>query len=83
LGPQVVVGGAALRPTPAALDAAHVAAHAVRHLADLAERDPVVAGVVHQEPLLWAGVLAAARLAQHSHGLAVSQVSGAPPVVSR
>ena len=84
LGPQlVVVGGAALRPAPAALDAAHVAAHAVRHLADLAERDPVVAGVVHQEPLLWAGVLAAARLAQHSHGLAVSQVSGAPPVVSR
>jgi hypothetical protein len=38
---------------------------------------------VHQEPLLWAGVLAAARLAQHGHGLAVSQVSGVPPVVSR
>jgi hypothetical protein len=38
---------------------------------------------VHQDPLLWAGVLAAARLAQHSHGLAVSQVAGVPPSVSR
>jgi hypothetical protein len=70
--PLVVSGGGALRPTPSDLDAAHVAAHAVRHLADLAERDPVVRELVRDDPQLWAAVSAAARHAQHSHAFAAS-----------
>jgi hypothetical protein len=54
-----------LRPAPERLDAANVAAHAVRHLADLAERDPAVRGPAREEPLLWTAVMAAARQAQH------------------
>jgi hypothetical protein len=40
----------------------------------------VVRVVVHQDPQLWACVLAAARLAQHSHGLAVSRHGTAVPL---
>ena len=75
--PLTVLGGAALAPTPPHLQAAHVAAHAVRHLADLAERDPVVQAQACKDPLLWAAVRSAARHAEHSHaehshGVAVS-----------
>ena len=62
LEPAVVVGATALRPSPQVLHAHHVAAHAVRHLADLAERDPVVREAAALQPELWAAVaLTAAR----------------------
>ena len=63
--PLIVTGGAALRPTPPQLNAAHVAAHAVRHLADLAERDPVVRAQAGREPELWAAVRSTAQEARH------------------
>ena len=55
-------------------DCAVELAHAVRHLADLAARDPVVRGQVGQDPLLWAAVLDAARQTRHGRhpGLAAS-----------
>ncbi len=42
LAPAVVSSGDPLRPTPDQLHPHHVAAHAVRHLAELAGRDPAV-----------------------------------------
>jgi hypothetical protein len=61
LTPSVVAGSTSLRPSPEVLHAHHVAAHAVRHLADLAERDPVVTAAAGQEPQLWAEVARTAR----------------------
>lgn len=42
VAPAVVSSGDPLRPTPDELHQHHVAAHAVRHLAELAGRDPAV-----------------------------------------
>lgn len=55
--PEVVAGDDPLKPAPGALDATHVAGHAVRHLADLAHRDPVVSFAAQREPGLWGAVL--------------------------
>jgi hypothetical protein len=49
-------------PAPAIIDPVHVAAHAVRHLALLAETDPVVAAAIGEHESL------AAALADHEHG---------------
>lgn len=50
---RMVIGGAALAPSPAAVDADAVAAHAARHLALLVNTDPVVAEVAALQPDLW------------------------------
>ena len=64
--PLVVTGGGALHPRPVEVEAGHVAAHAVRHLADLARRDPVVREVAQHDPSLWSAVDdAAAGCAHH------------------
>jgi hypothetical protein len=55
--PEVVTGSDSLEPTPTEVDDAHVVAHAVRHLADLADRDPVIAAAARREPALWDAVL--------------------------
>lgn len=54
--PSIVVGSTALRPTPEVLHGHHVVAHAVRHLADLLGRDPVVAKAASSHPRLWDAV---------------------------
>ena len=56
LEPAVVVGPTSLRPSPEVLHGHHVAAHAVRHLADLAQRDPVVRAATALQPELWEAV---------------------------
>ena len=63
--PLVVTGGEALHPRPVEVDPGHVAAHAVRHLADLAERDPVVREVARADAPMWSAVAHAAGAAQH------------------
>ena len=63
--PLVVTGGGALRPHPAEVDPGHVAAHAVRHLADLAQRDPVVREVAQADASLWLAVAGAAGVTRH------------------
>jgi len=82
LAPAVVVGSTALTPSPPDLHAHHVAAHAVRHLADLVERDPVVRAAAALQPALWSAVArtaactpAAGSHAQ-AHRLAGQVVSG-------
>lgn len=67
--PLVVAGGRALQPSPVELGLGNVAAHAVRHLADLAARDPVVRGAAQRTPALWNAVVSAARDAQHEQEL--------------
>ena len=56
LEPAVVVGPTSLQPSPRLLHGHHVAAHAVRHLADLADRDPVVRAAAALQPELWDAV---------------------------
>lgn len=53
--PSVVCSGDPLRPAPDVLHAHHVAAHAVRHLAYLGERDPGIADAAARPRLrpLW------------------------------
>ena len=63
--PLVVTGGGALHPRPVEVAAGHVAAHAVRHLADLAQRDPVGREVARADACLWRAVAEAAGAAQH------------------
>lgn len=50
---HVVTGPDPLRPGPRAVDVRAVAAHAVRHLADLAERDPHVKRCAQSAPGAW------------------------------
>lgn len=62
-GPAIVCSGDPLRPAPDGLHAHHVAAHAVRHLADLAGRDPAIAAVAAAadgSPALWQALIAVA-----------------------
>jgi len=54
---RMVIGGAALAPSPPRVDADAVAAHAARHLALLAGTDPVIAAAASLQPHLW-GLLA-------------------------
>jgi hypothetical protein len=60
VAPAVVAGSTPLAPSPEQLHEHHVAAHAVRHLADLAVRDGVVAAAAARHPALWAAVAATA-----------------------
>lgn len=54
LGQHLVTGPGPLRPSPPAVGDRHVAAHAVRHLADLAAgRDPHVVGCARRRPGEW------------------------------
>ena len=63
--PLVVAGGGALSPAPDDLREHHVAAHAVRHLADLARRDPQIRSAAGAQRPLWEAVVAAAGDAEH------------------
>ncbi len=58
--PSVMCSGDPLRPTPADVHDHHVAAHAVRHLAYLADTDPAIADVAAADPPggCWAAVRA-------------------------
>ena len=58
--PSVVCSTDPLRPSPDGLHSPHVVAHAARHLADLASRDPTVARVSAQRPRLWVALQQAA-----------------------
>ena len=82
LEPAVVVGPTSLRPSPEVLHAHHVAAHAVRHLCDLAERDPVVRAAAALQPALWDAVArtAARTPAAGSHEQAHLLAAQAAPV---
>jgi len=61
--PAVVCSGDARRPAPPVLHEHHVVAHAVRHLADLAGRDPaIIAAAAELDTAdLWAAILLQAR----------------------
>jgi len=50
---RMVSGGAALAPSPPAVDPDAVAAHAARHLALLVGTDPVVAEAAALQPEIW------------------------------
>ncbi|GIF51204.1 hypothetical protein DFJ67_3326 [Asanoa ferruginea] len=50
---RMVIGRAALAPSPPRVDADAVAAHAARHLALLASTDPIVANAAAAQPDLW------------------------------
>ncbi|WP_027346130.1 hypothetical protein [Hamadaea tsunoensis] len=50
----MVVSASPLMPSPATVDVAAVATHAVRHLALLVTTDPVVAAAAVEAPELWA-----------------------------
>ncbi len=64
--PLVVSSGQPLHPSPQRLRSSHVAAHAVRHLADLALRDPVVRALADRDRPLWSAVTRTADRAQDS-----------------
>lgn len=49
---RIAYGESADRPSPVKVEAGQVAAHAVRHLAFLAEHDPKAAGPLARDPLL-------------------------------
>ncbi|HEX8498563.1 MAG TPA: hypothetical protein VF661_15310 [Actinomycetales bacterium] len=57
--PSVVCSGDPMQPAPPVLHLPHVAAHAVRHLAYLAEHDPGIAPAQHDVALarLWGMIL--------------------------
>lgn len=60
-------------PTPPGLHEHHVVAHAVRHLADLARRDPTVARAAQRHPEVWDAVLA------HAADVTVAEHPDLPP----
>ena len=79
--PSVVCSQDARRPAPPVLHAHHVVAHAVRHLADLAERDPVVAAALLEQPALERALRRAARstpVAPHAQAHALARERSAP-----
>lgn len=70
---HVVTGPGPLHPTPLAVEGGHIAAHAARHLADLAGgRDPHVTTCAQRSPNAW-GVLA-----EHARGVHVADVEHHP-----
>ena len=76
--PCLVTSGDPLRPAPVVLHAHHVVAHAVRHLVDLADRDPVVRRAELELPGLWQllrGVAAATPTAEHSEAHALARAA--------
>jgi len=79
--PSVLCSRDARRPTPTVLHAHHVVAHAVRHLADLAERDPVVAAALLEQPGLELALRSAARgtpVAPHAQAHALARARHRP-----
>ena len=69
--PAIVCSMDPLRPAPGSLHAHHVAAHAVRHLAYLAEHDPAIAQASLRRPHLWSALrCAAAEMPVAPHALA-------------
>ena len=73
LGKHLVAGPGALRPSPLAIADRHVAAHAIRHLADLAAgRDPHVVGCARRRPSEWK------LLAEHARQVHVHPDAGPP-----
>lgn len=76
----VLCSGDPLLPSPSALHTHHVAAHAVRHLGQLAEHDPVVRAAADRRPELWRVVTAlAATMAVGSHEEAHSETLSRSP----
>lgn len=70
---HVVTGPGPLHPTPLAVGGGHVAAHAARHLADLAGgRDPHVTTCAQRSPHAWRV------LAEHARGVHVADVEHHP-----
>lgn len=66
--PSVVCSGDPLTPAPPDVHAHHVAAHAARHLADLATRDPgVAAAAATGAAEFWAALSAASELPTGTH----------------
>lgn len=68
LAQLLAVGAGPVDPSPVLLDRCHVAAHADRHLADLAGgRDPYLSACARQRPDVWR------LLAEHARGVRVGQ----------
>jgi hypothetical protein len=75
--PSVVCSEDARRPAPPVLHSHHVVAHAVRHLSDLADRDPVVSAALAAQPLMVRALRAAARstpVAPHAEAHALARL---------
>ena len=84
--PSVVCSEDPRRPAPPSLHAHHVVAHAVRHLSDLAERDPVVAAALQQVPALERALRVAALsipVAPHAEAHALARLPHEPLVPGR
>jgi hypothetical protein len=84
--PAVVCSEDARRPAPPVLHGHHVVAHAVRHLSDLAGRDPVVAAALRHLPALSRALRAAALstpVAPHAEAHALARVPHGPRVGPR
>jgi hypothetical protein len=79
VAPSVVCGPDAHHPAPEVLHGHHVAAHAARHLADLVDRDPVVATALadRSDLVLLLGAVQTAPVAPHAeaHVLARARVA--------
>lgn len=74
LRPHLVTGPGPLEPSPVTVAAGHVAAHAVRHLADLAaDRDPHVVSCAGMRPDAWQ------LLARHARAVHVDDALTAVP----
>lgn len=79
---HVVTGPDAVHPAPAQVEPGHLAAHAVRHLADLASgRDPHITRAADHHPEQWSVLRAHARRVHVDHDLAAGTASTARPVV--
>jgi hypothetical protein len=79
--PSVVCSPDARRPAPPVLHAHHVVAHAVRHLDDLAGRDPVVAAALLEQPALLRALRRAAGctpVAPHAEAHALARGRSSP-----
>jgi len=84
--PSVVCSEDPRRPAPPVLHAHHVVAHAVRHLADLADRDPVVAAALGTQPLMERALRTAALctpVAPHAQAHALARLPHEPLVQGR
>lgn len=81
LAPSIVCSEDPLKPSPAALHAHHVAAHAARHLALLLQSDPTVASAAQDfgaelDALVAATLTIPVGIHAQAHALAASRASG-------
>jgi hypothetical protein len=84
--PSVVCSQDPRRPTPPVLHVHHVVAHAVRHLSDLADRDPVVSAALGEQPLMARALRSAALgtpVAPHAEAHALARLPHEPLVPGR